>query len=114
MRHTMRLYPIPFNLIKQEAKTIELRLYDEKRKTISVGDEIEFINTENAEASLICRVIALHRFSSFKELYNALPLLKCGYTEEDIATASFSDMEAYYSREMQEKYGVIGIELKLL
>jgi hypothetical protein len=53
----------------------------------------------------------LHRFQSFSELYEALPLLQCGYTEADIATAHPSDMEQYYSVEEQAKYGVVGIEL---
>ena len=43
-----------------------------------------------------------------------LPLLKCGYTEKDIATASPDDMDFYYSKEKQEKYGVVGIEVEVL
>ena len=40
-------------------------------------------------------------FASFDALYQNLPLLECGYTEETIRTASPSDMEAYYSKEKQ-------------
>ena len=40
-------------------------------------------------------------------------MLKCGYTEEDIGTASPSDMAAYYSPEEQKKYGVVGIEISV-
>lgn len=32
-------------MIKSGEKTIELRLFDEKRQCIKVGDEIEFVNT---------------------------------------------------------------------
>ena len=32
MTHEMRLHDEPFNLIKNGTKTIELRLYDEKRR----------------------------------------------------------------------------------
>jgi ASC-1-like (ASCH) protein len=42
MKHEMRLHDGPFKLIKAGSKTIELRLYDEKRQEIKVGDEIEF------------------------------------------------------------------------
>ncbi|MBQ1852397.1 MAG: ASCH domain-containing protein, partial [Lachnospiraceae bacterium] len=38
----MQLQPEPFDLIKSGAKTIELRLYDEKRRKIRIGDEIVF------------------------------------------------------------------------
>ena len=43
----MNLAPSPFEMIKSGAKTIELRLYDEKRRAVKVGDTIEFTNTES-------------------------------------------------------------------
>lgn len=113
MKHNMRLNARPFNMMKQGIKTIELRLYDDKRKMIRVGDEIEFTNSTVPDLSLRCHVVALHIFSSFEELYSALPLLKCGYTDSDISTASPSDMDLYYSKENQNKYGVIGIEIEV-
>ena len=108
--HEMKLNPAPFGMIKSGRKTIELRLFDEKRRKIKVGDRITFTNTETGE-NLTKNVKALHRFESFEALYNALPLLQCGYTEEDVATAHPSDMAQYYSPEEQAQYGVIGIEL---
>lgn len=36
----MRLHKEPFELIKNGSKTIELRLYDEKRQMINLGDTI--------------------------------------------------------------------------
>ena len=74
---------------------------------------IEFNQTETGQ-KLITEVITLHRFDTFTELYQELPLLKCGYTEADIATAKPEDMDLYYTPEKQEKYGVLGIELKVL
>ena len=112
--HIMNLNPSPFDLIREGKKTIELRLYDEKRKNIAVGDIITFINTENSADTLRVKVEALHMFDSFEELYKNLPLLKCGYTEEDIHTASPWDMQAYYSKEEQQLYGVVGIEIKVI
>ena len=102
--HVMNLTPAP----------IELRLNDEKRKQISVGDTIKFINTEDSNDTLRVKVVDLFLFSSFAELYDNLPLLNCGYNEDNINTASPEDMEMYYSREKQNKYGVVGIEISLL
>ena len=108
--HEMKLHSSPFEKIKCGEKTIELRLYDEKRQKIKVGDNIVFTNTGNGEK--ICATVKkLHRFDSFEELYKTLPLLQCGYTAEDVGTAHPSDMEQYYSAEEQKKYGVVGIEL---
>lgn len=114
MKHTMNLNPRPFEMISEGRKTIEMRLNDEKRKMIREGDEIEFISTADSCKRLNCRVIKLYRFNSFEELYKALPLTKCGYTEENISRADPADMERYYSKERQEEYGVLGIELAVI
>lgn len=108
--HNMKLNSSPFEMIKSGEKTIELRLFDEKRRQIKEGDKIVFTNTESGE-TMDRRVVRLHRFNSFEELYKVLPLLKCGYTTEDVDKAKPSDMEQYYSAEEQKKYGVVGIEL---
>ena len=110
--HQMKLHAAPFEEIKSGRKTIELRLYDEKRQQIQVNDAIVFTNTTTGE-TLAATVIKLHLFRSFQELYNTLPLLKCGYTPEDIDGAHPSDMEQYYSVAEQSKYGVVGIEILL-
>ena len=100
--HKMKLNSSPFERIKSGEKTIELRLYDEKRQRINEGDVILFSNTSNGE-TITARVKKLYRFDSFEELYKTLPLLQCGYTAEDIDTAHPSDMERYYSAEEQKK-----------
>ncbi|MGN1112699.1 MAG: ASCH domain-containing protein [Acutalibacteraceae bacterium] len=114
MKHRMKLNPSPFTMIKSGEKTIELRLNDEKRQKIKIGDEIEFENTDDSTQVLNAKVLNLYKFCSFEELYKSLPLLKCGYTSDDVCTAKPSDMERYYSAEQQKKYGVVGIELELL
>ena len=113
-RHIMRLTPSPLKMIREGTKTIELRLLDDKRKGISVGDTIVFVNTEDENDILSVMVDDLYRFDSFEELYKNLPLLECGYTEEDIDSASPKDMELYYSKEEQEQYGVVGIKVSLI
>lgn len=49
MEHTMKLNPSPFSLIRDGVKTIELRLYDEKRRKIAPRDTIRFCNSENTK-----------------------------------------------------------------
>ena len=112
MTHFMQLQPSPFEMIRNGTKTIELRLYDEKRRKIRIGDTISFTNTESKEV-LNVTVLELSVFDSFETLYRQLPLSVCGYTEEELDTASPDDMNAYYSREMQQKYGVVGIRIAL-
>ena len=108
--HNMKLDPLPFEMIKSKQKTIELRLFDEKRQQIKLGEKIVFTNTTTGE-TLAKTVAKLHRFDSFDELYKSLPLLQCGYTSEEVSKATPADMEQYYPVEEEKKYGVVGIEL---
>lgn len=114
MLHKMKLNDSSFRMIKSGEKTIELRLNDDKRRLVNIGDKIEFSNTNDNSQKLLTKVIALHKFESFEKLYKALPLLKCGYTKDDIKTAKPEDMELYYSKQEQERFGVLGIELTVL
>ena len=49
MDHQMKLNPVPFENIKIGSKDIEMRLNDEKRKLVKVGDYIRFTNIETGE-----------------------------------------------------------------
>lgn len=111
--HKMKLNAEPFDMIKQGEKTIELRLNDDKRRQVQVGDQIIFEHLDDLTQTIQVDVIALHPFPFFEELYQALPLLECGYTSNNVETASPKDMEAYYSLEQQAQYGVLGIEISL-
>lgn len=114
MTHTLNLHADPFEMIRSGRKTIELRLFDEKRSQIAVGDTLVFTHSDNAAETLTARVTALHRFPDFAALYAALPLDKCGYLPEELPAASPEDMNVYYSAEKQALYGVVGIEIALL
>ncbi len=106
---TCHLNEDPYNSIKAGTKTIEMRLYDEKRQKIKVGDIIEFINL-TTEEKIYTKVKALHLYDSFTELYKHFDKESLGYREDEVANPS--DMEKYYSIQEQEKYGVVGIELE--
>ena len=105
----MKLQNGPFESIKAGSKNIEMRLYDEKRKQIKVGDKIVFTNVDTNE-KIEVTVIGLHIFSNFEGLYKHFDKKSLGYFENEIA--DFKDMEKYYSKEEQDKYGVVGIEIK--
>ncbi|HEY1074482.1 MAG TPA: ASCH domain-containing protein, partial [Patescibacteria group bacterium] len=56
MLHSMRLHPRPFDNIKSGKKTSELRLNDEKRSAIKIGDMIEFTSRVNPDEKLVTKV----------------------------------------------------------
>ncbi len=110
MKHCMKLNDKPFAAIEKGEKTIELRLYDEKRKKINVGDEIEF-SCAGVDYKMLAVVAKLYRFNDFKELYSSVPLEKCGYKGRE-KEADYKDMYEYYSDEDIKKYGAFAIELE--
>ena len=113
MLHYMNLHPQPFQMIASGQKTIELRLNDEKRRRLQVGDRILFTNTRQPEQTVLACVRKLHPFSSFRQLYEALSLEQCGYLPEEVKEAKPEDMYAYYSSQQEQQWGVLGIELTL-
>ena len=107
--HQMKLQPAPFAAIKEGRKTVEMRLYDEKRKLIGIGDRIVFSQAETAEALYVV-VTALRRYPSFDELYTHENHASLGYAEEE--TACPSDMSQYYHPTEIERYGVLAVEIR--
>ena len=64
----MNLHNEPYELIKNETKTIELRLNDEKRQNLKEKDLIEFTNRTTNETMLV-EIEKLYHYNSFAELY---------------------------------------------
>lgn len=108
MHHEMSLRPGPFAKIADGSKRYELRLLDEKRRLISVGDTIAFTCTAD-ERRVHTRVVSLHPFADFAALYRSMPLTECGYTSESASSADPRDMEKYYPPERQHEAGVLAI-----
>jgi ASC-1-like (ASCH) protein len=108
MIHKMKLWDESFKKIKNKTKTIEMRLCDEKRSKIAVGDSIEFINTKTNEICE-CLVTNLYKYENFNELYNHHDKIAIGYLDNEIADPN--DMLVYYTKENIKKYGVLGIEI---
>ena len=112
--HDMSLRESPFRAVANGTKVIEMRLFDEKRRTIKVGDRIRFTLASGTE-SVTVPVVGLHRFPSFEALYAALiPVVGAvglGYADGEMPHPE--DMLDYYSEDSITRYGVIGIEIKL-
>ncbi len=111
MEHSMNLWHGPFSMIKGGQKDVELRLHDEKRQQIQVGDTICFTDADTGETMEV-RVTGKRVFENFAQLYACYHKLRMGYTPEE--TADPRDMEAYYPAEKQKNYGVVAIELQKL
>ena len=72
MIHKMKLNESPFERIKNGMKTIEFRLYDEKRQQIKIGDQIEFLKLPDLQEKLLVDVVELYREDTFEKLFKKL------------------------------------------
>ena len=84
MRFNMHLKDGPFDAIKAGSKDIEMRLYDDTRKQIKIGDIIEFARNDDSE-SLLVVVLNLHVYDSFKGIYDNFDKVRLGYKEDETA-----------------------------
>jgi ASC-1-like (ASCH) protein len=112
MIHQMRLFPEPFGLVKNRLKSIEVRLYDEKRKKINVGDEIIFSKLPECTEKISIRVNELFRFRSFRELYEYFPFEMFGREDKSMEWMLENTYSIY--TEMEEtKLGILAIRMEL-
>jgi ASC-1-like (ASCH) protein len=110
-QHHMKLSSEPFNAIAGGTKTLEIRLYDTKRRRVEVGDVIVFSHTS---MELRTVVVGLSRFATFSDLFSALGGVSAGWSASDSRDSMVATMRMYYSEEEEQKYGVVGIHLTLI
>lgn len=108
MIHKMKLKESPFERIKNGTKTIEFRLYDEKRSKIKIGDQIEFAKLPDLQETILVDVLDLYREDTFENLFKKI------FTDENKIKKKTTSMRQYYSPDKEKQYGVIGIKISLI
>lgn len=108
--HEMSLNRKFFDLIKERKKTLEIRLLDEKRKALSLGDVIEFTCAEAPEKKLVRRVVGLYRYDSLSLLTRDFSAAELGYTLAEFE--HFPDeISQIYSEDQISEHGLLAIRL---
>ncbi len=113
MEHKMKLQPEYYNYILNGTKRIEIRLYDEKRQLIKIGDTITFLKEPELNESFSTRVVGLLRYDSFEDMFKDfdISILSDKSMKKD---ELISVLEQFYPKEKQDKFGVLGIRIELL
>lgn len=111
MEHILKLQPKYFDYINNGTKRIELRLYDEKRQKINIGDTIIFQKEPELEITMKVKVVGLLRYNKFKELFEDFDIgmmADKSMTKQELLDV----LEEFYTPEKQEQYGVLGIRIE--
>lgn len=99
MNHEMNLENEEFERIKNKEQSVEIRLYDVKRKALKVGDIITFTNRDTME-KVDVKITALENYKTMEELLDSYELSVLGLKEKKAD---------YYTEEEINKYGVLAI-----
>lgn len=111
MEHILKLQPEYFEYIKNGTKKMELRLYDEKRQKINLGDTIIFQKEPELKISMKVKVIGLLRYKTFEDLFEDFDikiLADKSMTKYELLNV----LEKFYTPEKQKEYGVLGIRIE--
>lgn len=107
---TMKLDEKYYNYILNGTKEYEIRLNDKKRKLLKKGDFIKFYSTFNEEDYFISQVEDLIYFDNFKEVVDSIDM-KMLSDKNESPGEFINTLDHFYSKEKQEKYGVVAIKL---
>ena len=111
MEHELKLQPRYYEYILNGSKDIEIRLYDEKRQKINIGDIIIFKKEPELNESFKVKVVGLLRYENFDGIFN-------DFTIDRLADKSMKkselleELEKFYTKEKQKEYGVLGIRIE--
>lgn len=103
----MKLLESPFERIKDGTKTVEFRLYDEKRKMIKVGDKIEFSKLPDLQEKIVVEVEDLYREDTFKELFEKVLI------DKENIRKHMEIIYTIYTKEQEKEYGALGIKINI-
>jgi ASC-1-like (ASCH) protein len=108
-----RLDYIYFEMINKGEKCVEIRLNDEKRQALKVGDKLTFTCRGNLDRKIETEVTSLHHYKDFDEMLMYEPKKDIGFPFK-----SFEEIveiyEEFYTKEEQSLYGVVAIKFKKL
>ena len=109
--HVLHLQKKYYGFIKLGTKRVELRLFDEKRQRIRLGDTIEFTSPDGE--TLLVRVVGLLRYGSFEDLFRDFDismLADASMTKQELLDV----LNGFYPLEKQHEMGVVGIRVEVL
>ena len=108
MEMVVHLHSDVFDIVKNGNKDIEVRLYDEKRSKLRVGDTLIFLRRPNEIDTIKAKVVDLVKYNNFSEVvdnYDMKRIYLDGYSKE----MYLNEMRRFYTLEDEVKYGALAI-----
>ena len=100
-----------FKIVKSGTKHIEVRLNDDKRKKLKVGDDLVFLNQSNEDKKINAIIKGLKYFSSFEDLVDYYRIDEI-YKEDSSKEEFLKIINKFYSNAEVKKYGIVAIDFE--
>lgn len=111
MEMIVHLHPEVFDIVKDGIKNVEVRVNDEKRRKLSIGDTLIFLKRPNEDEKIIARVTRLVYFNSFSDVTDNYPMERI-YLSNTSCNDYIELMRKFYNDDEVSKYGVVAIEFE--
>lgn len=112
MIHEMKLNDLAFQNIKKGIKRFELRLYDDRRKNINLGDTIMFRNLNDSEDTISVKVLALLRYPTFADFFKDIDYKLCGTANS--LEEKLDRVHTFYTTEQEKEFGILAIKIEII
>jgi len=107
--HVSGLQKVYYDMVVSGEKVFELRLNDEKRQNINAGEDYVFGLEPDRIHQVRKTIKQKHLFKNFSEACEKLDFKKVGFSSRDEMKIVYNTI---YSKESQEKYGVVAFEFE--
>ena len=101
-----------FDKIKSGEKIYEVRLNDEKRQLLKVGDCLFFKREPECIEDLHTHIVELKYYKSFVDLLNDIPISAIGFLDMSNVDV-LKEYYKFYTPEDEHKFGVVAIKVEL-
>lgn len=112
--HQMKLDDAPFEKTRSGENTIDIRIFDEKRRRVRLGDTIVFGRSSGGPDRITVEVVGLSAFRSFGDLFAAFDKAKFGHGAGLSVDDQIALQRKHYTAEEEKDHGVLGIHIRLL
>lgn len=110
--HEIKVKKVYYDKIKSGEKIYEIRLNDEKRQKIKVGDQLKIWCEPELVECLVTTVVDKLYYSNFEELLKNIPAAEIGfakYSSEEI----IKTYHQFYTESDELQYGIVAIKLEI-
>ena len=113
MEMRLHLHPEVFDVVASGNKNVEIRVNDEKRRQLKVGDTLVFLKRPDDVETITAKITKLVTFDTFLAVLDSYDMKRI-YLETTTPEEYIALLKQFYTDEEESKYGVVAIEFEII